>query len=80
MKIGSMIAIYFVIWWTMLFVVLPFGVRNANEAGEEVKPGNDRGAPVALYWGKKLLATSLLALVVFGVVYAQMVFHVFGGG
>jgi predicted secreted protein len=79
MNIGSMIAIYFVIWWTMLFIVLPFGVRNSHEAGENVKAGNDTGAPVALYWGKKLLATSLLALLVFGIVYAQMVHHIFGG-
>ena len=27
-------AIYFIIWWVVLFAVLPFGVRNASEAGE----------------------------------------------
>ena len=79
MKIGSMIAIYFVIWWTVLFAVLPFGVRNAHEAGEKIKPGNDAGAPVALHWGKKILVTSVVALVLFGIVYAQLVYHVFGG-
>ena len=79
MKIGSMFAIYFVIWWTVLFAVLPFGVRNAHEAGEKVEFGNDRGAPVALHWGKKILITSGVALVLFGVVYAQLVHHVFGG-
>ena len=66
MKIGSMIAIYFVIWWTVLFAVLPFGVRNASEAGENVEAGNDAGAPMALHWGKKILATSVIALLVFG--------------
>ena len=79
MKIGSMIAIYFVIWWTVLFAVLPFGVRNASEAGENVEAGNDAGAPMALHWGKKILATSVIALLVFGVVYAQLVHHVFSG-
>ena len=78
MKIGSMIAIYFVIWWTVLFAVLPFGVRNASEAGEKIEQGNDAGAPMALHWGKKILATSVIALVLFGVVYAQVVNHVFG--
>ena len=77
MKIGSMIAIYFVIWWTVLFAVLPFGVRNSHEAGEQVKPGHDAGAPTALHWGKKILATTVIALLVFGVVYAQLV-HMFG--
>ena len=79
MKIGSMIAIYFVIWWTVLFAVLPFGVRNASEAGENVEAGNDAGAPMAPHWGKKILATSVIALVLFGLVYAQVVHHVFGG-
>ena len=78
MKIGSMIAIYFVIWWTVLFAVLPFGIRNAHEAGEKVEPGNDAGAPVTLHLGKKVLITSLVALLVFGVVYAQLVHHIFG--
>jgi predicted secreted protein len=78
MKIGSMIAIYFVIWWTVLFAVLPFGVRNASEADEKIELGNDAGAPVALHWGKKILATTVIALVLFGVVYAQVVHHVFG--
>ena len=57
MKIGSMIAIYFVIWWTVLFAVLPFGIRNAHEAGEKVELGNDAGAPVTLHLGKKVLIT-----------------------
>jgi len=39
------LAIYFVAWWVVLFVVLPFGVRSQQEAGEVV-PGTDPGAPV----------------------------------
>ena len=46
MKLGSAIAIYFIIWWVCLFVVLPFGVKNAHEAGETVEQGNEHGAPV----------------------------------
>ncbi len=32
------LALYFIIWWTVLFAVLPFGVRTQGEAGEIV-PG-----------------------------------------
>ena len=39
------LAIYFVAWWLMLFVVLPFGVRSQQEEGSVV-PGTDPGAPV----------------------------------
>lgn len=69
MKITSAIAIYFVIWWTVLFMVLPFGVRNASESGETVEEGHDAGAPVAhgLKW--KALVTTAVASVVFIGVY-----------
>ena len=38
-------AIYFIIWWTVLFAVLPFGVRSQGESGTVI-PGTDPGAPV----------------------------------
>ena len=44
MTIGSFIAIYFVVWWTILFAVLPFGVRTQEEEGEVVL-GSERSAP-----------------------------------
>jgi predicted secreted protein len=73
MKLTSAIAIYFIIWWLVLFVVLPFGVRNAAEAGESVEGGNDEGAPVAhgLKW--KAGVTTVVTTVVFAVVYWLLV-------
>ena len=38
-------AIYFIIWWVVLFAVLPFGVRNAGEAGLDIEPARRRQAP-----------------------------------
>ena len=40
MNIGTIIAIYFVTWWVTLFMVLPFGVKNADEAGVTVEKGH----------------------------------------
>ena len=37
------IAIYFVVWWICLFIVLPFKVRNQVDAGEWTQ-GSERGA------------------------------------
>jgi predicted secreted protein len=65
----SAIAIYFVIWWTTLFVVLPFWVRNASEAKEAVEGGNEPGAPVQAHMGRKALVTTAIATVVFLAVY-----------
>ena len=45
-SISTALAIYFVLWWVVLFVTLPFGVRSQHEDGEGA-PGTDPGAPVA---------------------------------
>jgi len=44
MAISTVIAIYFIIWWVVLFAVLPWGVHSQEESGD-VAPGTDPGAP-----------------------------------
>lgn len=74
MKIGSFIAIYFIVWWVCLFIVLPFGVRNSHEAGEAVEEGHEHGAPVRPMLWRKVLATTILATVVFAVIWGQVTY------
>lgn len=64
MSISSSIAIYFVLWWVVLFAVLPFGVRSQIEDGSAV-PGSDPGAPVLPLMAKKLIWTTVLSLLIF---------------
>jgi predicted secreted protein len=73
MKWTSAVAIYFIIWWLVLFMVLPFGVRNSAEAGAEVEEGNDAGAPVVhgLLW--KAVVTTVVATMVYALVYWVLV-------
>lgn len=61
-------AIFFLIWWVTLFAVLPWGVRSQQESGEVV-PGTDPGAPLVPRLGRKLIWTTLVTCVVFGVLY-----------
>jgi predicted secreted protein len=63
-SISTGFAIYFVIWWIVLFLTLPFGVRSQHEDGES-PPGTDPGAPVATMMGRKLIWTTLLSAVIF---------------
>lgn len=63
MSVISWAALYFIIWWICLFIVLPFRVKNQHDTGEVVK-GTEPGAPVLFRLWPKLLATSLLAAVV----------------
>ena len=69
MRLTSAIAIYFIIWWLVLFIALPIGVRNAHEAGEAIEPGNEPGAPVNPQLVRKALITTVIATMVFALVY-----------
>lgn len=62
------VALYFIIWWTVLFAVLPFGVHTQGEAGEVV-PGTPASAPVTPHMWRTFGLTTLVAGLVFGVVY-----------
>ena len=62
MAISTAIAIYFLIWWVVLFAVLPWGVRA--QGGEGV-PGSDPGAPVVANLTSKLLWTTIVSSAIF---------------
>jgi predicted secreted protein len=76
MSLAFALAIYFVIWWIVLFAMLPFGVRTAEEAGEVASPGNAESAPHRPRLLPKMLATTLVSAVIFAGVYAIIVHHV----
>jgi len=63
-SISTAFAIYFVLWWIVLFVTLPFGVRSQHEDGESV-PGTDPGAPIATQMGRKLIWTTAISAIIF---------------
>ena len=61
-------AVFFLIWWVVLFAVLPWGVRSQQEGGE-VTPGTDPGAPAVPKLGRKLMWTTIVAGIVFAAFY-----------
>jgi len=68
-------AIYFIIWWITLFAVLPIGVRTQADE-RDVTMGTAESAPLKLRMGRKLILTSIVSAVIFGL-YA-LVTAVFG--
>jgi predicted secreted protein len=68
MTIVGGLAVYFVIWWTVLFAVLPFGIRSQSETGE-VTQGTDPGAPMLPGLVRKGLITTVIAALVFVLVW-----------
>ena len=74
MSLALSIAIYFVVWWTMLFAILPFGVRTQGEAGEIV-PGTPGSAPVKPRFLWIALVNTLVSTVVFAIVWSAVVYQ-----
>lgn len=64
--ISTMFAIYFVVWWLVLFVTLPFGIRSQHEDGVGA-PGTDPGAPIIAGMGRKLIWTTVISAVIFAI-------------
>lgn len=69
MTISGALALYFIIWWVVLFAILPIGVRSQHEDGEVIA-GTEPGAPQAPAMWKKVLWTTVAAVPVFALVYA----------
>jgi predicted secreted protein len=63
MQWTSILAIYFLIWVMTAFVMLPFGVRTADEAGVEKVPGQADSAPVNFRPGKLMIRATIIAAI-----------------
>jgi len=63
-SLTTSIAVYFILWWTVLFAILPFGIRSQRETGT-IEPGTDPGAPTIAGMGKKLVWTTVVSAVIF---------------
>ena len=74
MRPTSIAAIYLLFWMLSLFLVLPWGVRTSEEAGEKVQPGHAESAPHQFRFGRVALWTTLVATVLFGIYYANYVY------
>ncbi len=64
MDLVSGLVVYVILWWWVLFMTLPVGVRRQAE----VQPGNDVGAPQKAMLPVKLIATTVIAAVLWVIV------------
>ena len=68
------VAIYVVIWWTVLFAVLPIGVRTQGEDGEIV-PGTPASAPTRPRLGRVVWLTTLVSCALFAAFWLAVRYH-----
>lgn len=69
MNVASGIVVYTIVWWVVIFCVLPIGVKSAAESHR----GHDSGAPVNPRMGFKIILTTIISTVVFLCIYAIIV-------
>lgn len=69
------LSVFFVIWWTVLFMVLPWGVQSHHEAGIDLKDGGDPGAPVNPMLKQKFLITTGISAAIFAIIWVVCFFH-----
>ena len=60
------VMVYIVLWWTVLFAVLPLGVRRVEKPGK----GEEHGAPERPELVRKAIITSAVAAVLWLAFYA----------
>jgi predicted secreted protein len=71
MDIVSSIVVFLIIWWVVLFGVLPLRIsRNAPQV-----EGQDAGAPdhPHLWW--KVRVTTIITVVIFGIIWTAVRFN-----
>ena len=60
------VVVFVIIWWLILFMVLPWGISRT----ENPEAGHDPGAPARPMVVRKLLITTGLTIVLFGIFMA----------
>ena len=63
MNVLSILAIYFIVWWVVLFAILPIGVKT-HDLSEGAVGGTRGSAPERPRMGFKVLVTTAIAAVV----------------
>lgn len=63
-------AVYIVIWWLVIFMVLPWGVRPVEQS--DIEKGHAASAPLRPHMLRKIVATTILSAIVWLIVYVVM--------
>jgi len=74
MEWTSIIAIFGLFWVLSAFLVMPFGMRTVEEEDVKPVPGQVDSAPAQFRPGRIALRATILALVLFGLYYANYVY------
>ncbi len=74
MRFQSALSIYALFWVMSFFLVLPFGVRTAEEEGVERISGHAESAPHRFSFGRTALRATILSALLFGLFYLNYLY------
>jgi predicted secreted protein len=74
----SIAAIFFIIWWTVLFATLPFGLKTQDEDEEDITPGTVSSAPRGPHMLRAFIRTTIVSVVLMGMIYVLTQVYGFG--
>ncbi len=72
MAITSAIVLFAVVWFIVMFIVLPIGRRTQGDDGEVV-PGTQAGAPVNFNLRRTMMIVTAIALVIWAIICAVII-------
>ena len=67
MGIAGSIILFLLIWWLLLFIVLPLNISDTAE--KIVEGGNYTGAPSNPQIFKKFLITTIISIIIWSIMY-----------
>ena len=75
MSLDMSLALYLIVWWVVLFSVLPMGVVSHAEAGLKTPGGGDPAAPVNPNLKRKFITTTWVSALIFAPFWIAVHFH-----
>ncbi|TWH23912.1 MULTISPECIES: DUF1467 family protein [unclassified Aminobacter] len=76
MTFVSMAAVYFILWWVVLFAMLPFGLRTQDDDGE-VTLGTVSSAPTGSHMLGACIRTTIVSALIFAAGYIAVEYYGF---
>lgn len=68
MGVAGSLMTYLIVWWLVLFTLLPIGVRSQAEEGEVV-PGSEPGAPQQHFLIRKALWATVISFFIWALMF-----------
>ena len=75
MSITGSVVVFIILWWLVLFIILPRNINSQNETGNIIE-GTDPGAPTNPNIVKKLVITTFITSVLFAIIFFLTYFNI----